>query len=304
MARDYYSILGVNKSATAEEIKKAYRKLAVKFHPDKNPGNKDAEEKFKEINDAYEVLSDADKRKKYDLFGENWNRMGEAQANGGYQQGSPGGQSYHFEGDFGPGNDYSDLFENFFRSGGTSSRGGRSKSKVRDMRGSIAITLEDAYHGTAKIFEINREKIRIQLKPGAYDGLEIKLSGKGHPATKNGKPGDLFLQIQVSPHPLYERVGNDIRQSLTIDLFTAVLGGDVQISTLGGNLKIKMPAGTQHGKTLRIKGKGMPVYNQPGVYGDLLLNIQVAIPENLTAEQQELFRQLQHSFTAGKANMA
>jgi curved DNA-binding protein len=305
MARDYYSILGVNRSASADEVKKAYRKLAVKFHPDKNPGNKEAEEQFKEINDAYEVLSDADKRKKYDQFGENWNRMGEGQANGGYyQQGAPGGQNYHFEGGFGQGDDYSDLFENFFRAGGNSSRGSRSKSKVRDMRGSIAITLEDAFHGTAKIFEVNREKIRIQLKPGAYEGLEIKLAGKGQPGTKNGKPGDLYLQIQVSPHPLYERAGNDIRQSLTIDLFTAILGGDVQLSTLSGNLKIKMPAGTQHGKTLRIKGKGMPVYNQPGVFGDLLLNIQVAIPENLTAEQQELFRQLQQSFTADKSKMA
>lgn len=308
MARDYYSILGVDKAASAEEIKKSYRKLAVKFHPDKNPGNKEAEEKFKEINDAYEVLSDPEKRKKYDRFGENWNRMGEGQGNGSYQyQGSPGGgQAYEFEGDpsefFGPGGgDYSDLFENFFRS---SSRTGKGRSRVRDIRGSIAISLEDAFRGAAKVFEVNGEKIRIQLKPGAYDGLEIKLAGKGEPGGKNAKPGDLYLTIQVMPNPLYERVGNDIRQSLTIDLFTAVLGGDAQLTTLAGNLKIKIPAGMQHGKTLRIKGKGMPLYNQAGAAGDLLLAIQVTIPQNLSPEQKELFQKLQQSYTAGKTNMA
>lgn len=308
MARDYYSILGVSKTASAEEIKKSYRKLAIKFHPDKNPGNKEAEEKFKEINDAYEVLSDPEKRKKYDRFGENWNRMGEGQGNGGYgYQGSPGGgQTFEFEGDpsefFGPGGDYSDLFGNFF--GGGSSRAGRGKSRVRDIRGSIAISLDDAFRGAAKVFEINGEKIRIQLKPGVYDGLEIKLAGKGESGGKNTKPGDLYLTIQVMPHPNYERAGNDIRQWLIIDLFTAVLGGEVQLTTLSGSLKIKIPEGTQHGKALRIKGKGMPVYNQAGVSGDLLLNIQVAIPQNLTPEQRGLFRQLQQSYAANKTNMA
>ena len=299
MARDFYTILGVTKTASADELKKAFRKLAVKYHPDKNPGDKGAEEKFKELNEAYEVLSDPDKRKKYDQFGENWNRMSEQQANGngGYHyQGSPGGQSFNFEGDpsdffGGGGGDYSDLFENFFRSGGRS--GGSKSSRAKDIRGGISISLEDAFHGAAKVFEVNGEKIRIQLKPGAYDGLEIKLAGKGNPGGKNGKPGDLYLVIQVAPDPAYERTGNDLRQSLMVDLFTAVLGGDVQLSTLAGTLKLKIPAGTQNGKILRIKGKGMPVYNQPGAAGDLLLQIQVAIPENLSPEQQEEFRKLQ-----------
>lgn len=299
MASNFYTILGVAKTASADEIKKAFRKQAVKYHPDKNPGDKAAEEKFKELNEAYEVLSDPDKRKKYDQFGENWNKVGEqANGGGGYRyQGSPGGQSFHFEGDpsdlfGGADGDYSDLFENFFRSGGRS--GGSRASRAKDIRGSIAISLADAFHGGAKVFEINGEKIRIQLKPGAYDGLEIKLAGKGNPAGKNGKPGDLYLVIQVTPDPSYERVGNDIRQSLQIDLFTAVLGGDVQFSTLAGKLKLKIPAGTQNGKTLRIKGKGMPIYNQTGA-GDLLLQIHVVIPENLTAEQTEQFRKLQES---------
>lgn len=296
MARDFYSILGVARSASADDIKKAFRKLAVKYHPDKNPGNKEAEDKFKEINDAYEVLSDPEKKKKYDQFGENWNRVGEQQAEGGqYYRGSRGGQSYHFEGDpsdfFGSGGDYSDLFGSFFNGGG--SRSGSSRSRARDIRGSISVSLEEAFHGAAKVFEVNGEKIRIQLKPGAYDGLEIKLAGKGSPAGKSGKPGDLYLVIQVAPNAQYERLGNDLRQSLTVDLFSAVLGGDIRLSTLAGTLKLKIPAGTQNGKTLRIKGKGMPVYNQPGVAGDLLLQIQVAIPENLTEEQKEKFRELQ-----------
>ncbi|MCG2615708.1 DnaJ domain-containing protein [Terrimonas sp. NA20] len=296
MARDFYAILGVAKTSTAEEIKKAYRKLAIKYHPDKNAGNKEAEEKFKEINDAYEVLSDPDKRKKYDRFGENWNRVGEEQQGGNYYRrgAQGGGQHYGFDGDssdfFGGDGDYSDLFGSFF---GGQNKGGRSRA--RDIRGTIAISLEDAFQGNAKVFEVNGEKIRIQLKPGAYDGLEIKLAGKGTPGAKNGKAGDLYLVLQIIPHSLYTRAGNDIRQTLPVDLFTAVLGGEVQVSSLGGTLKLKIPAGVQNGKVLRIKGKGMPVYGQTNVFGDLLLNIQVAIPENLTSAQQEQFRQLQES---------
>ena len=308
MAKELYSILGVAKTASADDIKKAFRKLAVKYHPDKNPGNKEAEEKFKELNEAYEVLSDPDKRKKYDQFGEHWNRVGEQQGKEGgrhYYQGGPG-QQFHFGGDpsefFGSGAAYSDLFENLFRGGG--GQGNGSRSRAGDIRGSISISLEDAFQGAAKVFEINGEKIRIQLKPGAYDGLEIKLAGKGNRAGRNKKAGDLFLVIQVSPHPLYERKGNDIRQPLKIDLFTAVLGGEVQFSTLAGNLKLKIPAGTQNGKTLRIKGKGMPVYGQPGSSGDLLLNIQVSIPENLSPAELEQFRQVQRAMTTGKGNMA
>jgi curved DNA-binding protein len=295
MARDFYTVLGVGKTSSEEEIKKAYRKLAVKYHPDKNAGSKEAEEKFKEINDAYEVLSDPGKRKKYDRFGENWNRVGEEQQGGNYQRRSSTGSQHHgFDGDssdfFGGDGDYSDLFGSFF---GGQNRGGRSRA--RDIRGSIAVSLEDAFQGNAKVFEVNGEKIRIQLKPGAYDGLEIKLAGKGSPGTKNGKAGDLYLVLQITPHSVYTRAGNDIRQTLPVDLFTAVLGGDVQVSSLGGTLKLKIPAGVQNGKVLRIKGKGMPVYNQAGVFGDLLLNIQVAIPENLTPAQLEQFRQLQES---------
>lgn len=308
MAKDFYSILGVSKQAKDEEIKKAFRKLAVKFHPDKNPGNKEAEDKFKEINEAYEVLSDPDKRKKYDKYGANWNQFnGAQQGQHHYQDGSAGGgQSYRYEGDpsdffgQGQGGDFSDIFGEFFSrtgaGGGGSKRGGSRKYKGQDYNAEMTIGLEEAYQGTARVVTLNEQKIRITLKPGAYNGLTIKLAGKGAPGINGGPAGDLYIAIHVLPHAIYKRDGDDIRQTVQVDLFTAVLGGEKELSTMAGLLKIKIPAGTQSGKILRIRGKGMPVYNKPDQTGDLLVEIQVLIPEKLTAQQQELFRQLQASF--------
>ena len=302
MAKDYYAILGVSKTATDDELKKAFRKLAVKFHPDKNPDDKKGEEKFKEINEPYEVVSDPEKRKKYDRFGENWNRMDESQFDSrGRSRGSsrPSGQHYqYYEGDFrdafGEGADYSDLFSSFFREGSGAGPGG--KMKGQDMHGEITATIEEAHKGTARVFEVNREKIRIQLKPGAYDGLVIRLAGKGSPGRKGGTKGDLYLTIRVLPHAQYQREGDHIKQTITVDVFTAVLGGEKEISTLSGRIRTKIPAGTQPGKMLRLKGKGMPVYNSPGLFGDLLLEIQVQVPDKLTDEQKELFKKLQSTF--------
>src|SRR5688572_4932157 len=304
MARDYYSILGVDKNATAEAIKKAYRKLAVKYHPDKNPGDKQAEEKFKELNEAYEVLSDTDKRKKYDLYGENWNRLDESQATGGaYQRGGPGqggSYQYHYQGDpsdiFGESEDYADIFGSFF--GGRGAGRGRSADprKGQDTHGEISITLEEAYNGVAKVFNVNNENIRITLKPGAYDGLTIRLAGKGMAGSKPELRGDLYIAIRVLPHLRYRREGDNIFQSETTDVFVALLGGEKEITTLAGKLKIKIPAGTQPGKILRMKGKGMPVYNKPGAFGDLLLQLQVQLPEKLTDEQKHLLEELKATF--------
>ena len=294
MARDYYTVLGVSKTASEDEIRKAFRKLAVKFHPDKNPGNKEAEEKFKELNQAYEVLSDPEKRKKYDRYGENWNRMNESQFAGG----GPGERSYRYEGnaaDFGDAGDFSDLFESFFSAGGSRQKG---KRKGQDQQAEMSITLDEAYHGTAKVVEINNEKIRIKLKPGTYEGLSIRLAGKGSAGRNNGPAGDLYITIHVLPDPHVVREGDHLRQAFTIDLFAAVLGTEQEVSTISGKLRLKIPPGTQNGKIFRIKGKGMPVYNEVGKSGDLLLVAQVQIPENLTAEQKELFRQLQVSMNS------
>lgn len=301
MAKDYYSILGVKKQATDEEIKKAFRKLAVKYHPDKNSGNKEAEEKFKEINEAYEVLSDPDKRKKYDQYGANWNQFNGA-GQGPHQYNNAGGGQY-YQGDpgefFGPGEDFSDIFGEFFNRTGAGASGakrGSRKRKGQDYQSEMSISLEEAFHGTARVITLHEQKVRITLKPGAYSGLMIRLAGKGAPGANGGQPGDLYITIQVLPHAVYRREGDHIRQTVQVDLFTAVLGGEQEVNTLSGTLKIKIPTGTQNGKLLRIRGKGMPVYNMQGQTGDLLLEIQVLIPEQLTPEQQKLFRQLQSTF--------
>jgi curved DNA-binding protein len=300
VAKDYYSILGVAKGATEEEVKKAYRKLAVKYHPDKNAGNKEAEEKFKEVNEAYEVISDPEKRKKYDRYGANWNQFNGAGQQGGHQYNGGGGQSYQYEGDpgefFGQGGDFSDLFGEFFSQQGAGGARGKRPRKGQDYRSEMTIGLEEAFSGASRIVTVNDQKIRISLKPGSYEGLTIRLAGKGAAGANGAAAGDLYINIHVMPHALYRREGDHIRQTVPVDLFTAVLGGEKEVNTLSGQLKIKIPAGTQNGKTLRIKGKGMPVYDKPGQTGDLLLEIQVQIPEKLTEEQQELFRRLKDTF--------
>lgn len=296
--KDYYSILGVSKSASQDEIKKAFRKLAVKYHPDKNPGNKTAEEKFKEITEANEVLSDPEKRKQYDRLGANWKQY---QNTGFDQSAGRGGPRYTYntqEGDgseFFGGSGFSDFFESFFGSGRQRSGGFGFGSPESDLAGEVPISLEEAYHGTERIINADGQRIKVKIKPGAYDGLKLKVKGKGQKGS-SGKAGDLYLTIRVQPGQEYERKGNDLYMNAPVDVFKALLGGKQEITTLSGKINITLPEGTQNEKVVRLKGKGMPVYGEPDQHGDLYVKLIIHLPAHLTDEQKELIRKLQATF--------
>jgi curved DNA-binding protein len=293
--KDYYKILGVDKKAGQEEIKKAFRKLAVQYHPDKNPGNKEAEDKFKQVNEAYEVLGDAEKRKKYDELGENWSRYGQFQGSG---TGGPQQGGYYYEGDLndffggGSGSQFSDFFEAFFgKRSGNGRRRSRGEFRGQDYETEMEITLEEAFHGTSRIIKVHNENLRISIKPGAYEGQLLRIKSKGAPGSSEQHRGDLYVRIHIKQHPAFGRKGNDLYAIHPVDLYTAVLGGETVVSTLSGKVKVRIPAGTQNRKAIRIKGKGMPA-GKNGVFGDLYLELQVLIPENLSKEERKLFEQL------------
>lgn len=302
--KDYYKILGVSKNASTDEIKKAYRKLAVKYHPDKNPGNKEAEARFKEISEAYEVLRDPEKRKKYDQLGSNWNQFQGAGAGGfdfsQFGGGRRGKSRTYFSGNmndlFGNSDSgFSDFFNAFFGGFGGSSGGFRQQAqqvKGQDLRSELSISLSEAYHGTSRLLTVNGQKIKINIKPGAYNGQELRIKGKGGKGRNGGADGDIYLNIKVLPEKNYTIHGNDLMLKTDVDLYTAVLGGKININTLSGRLNINIPKGIQNGTKLRVKGKGMPVYGKSGTYGDLFLQLNILIPTNLSKKEEELFRQL------------
>lgn len=294
--KDYYKILGVTKTASQEEIKKSYRKLAVKYHPDKNSDNKDAEERFKLANEANEVLGNPEKRKKYDELGENWQQY-EKQGNQG--NGSPfGGQNYYQEGrneSFDGQTDFSDFFEQFF-AGRDRGNGKPQSRKGGDYETEMEITLEEAYQGTSRIIQVENEKLRITTKLGTQNDQQLRIKNKGAKGFGDGQRGDLFVRIKVKTHPLFVRKGDDLYFTQKIDLFTAVLGGEIVVSTLSGQVKIKISEGTQNGKSIRLKGKGMPIYDNPTLFGDFYLEIQVQIPTELSDSQKESYEQLRATF--------
>ncbi len=298
--KDYYKILGLTKKASQEEIKKAYRKLAQKYHPDKNQGNKEAENKFKDISEAYEVLSDSDKRAKYDNLGSSWNSYRQT---GGRAEdfdwsrwtGGQGGGFTGFSDIFSQGGaGLSEFFERIF--GGTPSNRHSAKQprqiKGEDYRANLEITLNEAFTGVSKIININSQKIEIKIKPGAYEGQTLKISGKGAPGRNGGNSGDLLLNISIIKTPGIERINNDLHLDIDVDLYKAVLGGESKIRTLAGTVKLTIPAGSQQGKVLRLNGLGMPDYHNPSVKGDLYVRMNIIIPENLSAKEIELFRKL------------
>ena len=301
--KDYYKILGVEKNATRDEIKKAYRKLAMKYHPDHNQGNKEAEEKFKQITEANEVLIDPEKRKKYDTLGSNWKQ---------YQSGGQGfdsfysnfggggrGSQYKFSGDFedifGNVSGFSDFFESFF-GGGRAHPGGAARPQNRkgqDYEAALYIPLIEAYNGITKELAIAGKKVRINLEAGTKDGKRLRLKGLGGEGQNGGERGDLFLTINIEKDPYFELDGDNLYYDLYLDLYTAVLGGKMFVRTLNGKtVNVTIPAGTESGKTLRLKGLGYPLSKNKDSFGDLLVRIRIELPTNLSSEEKKLFNKL------------
>lgn len=300
--KDYYKTLGVEKTATAEQIKKAYRKLARQHHPDVNPNDPEAERKFKEVNEANEVLSDADKRKKYDQLGADWQRYeqqgagrgpagGRGAPSGGfdwgqYTQGGGGGSPFGDEG-----GDFSDFFGSIF---GNMGGGGRSTrpGAGQDYQAELELGLEEAYQGGPRTITVNGKNLRLNVKPGVADGQTIRLRGQGGPGRNGGPDGALLLTFRLAPDARYARTGNDLTQDVPVDLYTALLGGEQTVATLGSPVKIKIKPETPNGTRLRLRGKGFPVYDQPGQFGDLYLRLTIALPQHLTDEEKALIGQL------------
>lgn len=292
---DYYKTLGVTKSATAADIKKAYRKLARKYHPDVNPNDKEAHKKFQQINEANEVLSDADKRKKYDQYGENWKhadqyeqaRQHGQQRGGGFGGGGAYGDYTYSQGDDEGG--FSDFFESLF--GG---RGGRSQPKYRgqDYNAELQLRLSEAYTTHKQTLTINGKNVRITIPAGIENGQVIRLKGYGSAGANGGPNGDLLITFVIKNDTLYRREGNDLYKNEEIDLYTALLGGEKTIDVLSGKIKLKISTETQNGTKIRLKGKGFPVYKKEGEFGDLYITWDVKLPTNLNEQQKELFIQL------------
>ena len=298
--QDYYKTLGVDKKASGAQIKKAYRKLAREYHPDMNPGDKKAEERFKQINEAYEVLSDAERRRKYDQLGTDYQRY---QRTGGdpsgfdwsqWMAGQRGGarvrEAYSGNLDDLFGGDFSDFFSSIF--GGTGA-GTRSAQGVRgqDYEQEIEITLEEAFAGTSRALSKDGQRIEVKIPAGARTGTKVRLAGQGTSGI-GGPAGDLFLVVKVMPHAVFERDGDDLRCELPVDLYTAVLGGEVIVRTLGGDVKLKIPPETQSGRTIRLAGQGMPHLRESNTRGDLWVKVRVTIPQHLSEREQELFQEL------------
>jgi curved DNA-binding protein len=299
--KDYYKVIGVDRKASADEIKQKYRKLALELHPDKNPGDKKAEERFKEINEAYEVLGDPEKRAKYDQLGSSyrdWERMGGQPGGFDWTQwttGFPGGGVRVEMGDLGDMmGDFSDFFNAIFGGMGAPSPGmrGARPSRGRDIEHPISISLREAYTGTLRTIQMNGKRLEVKIPPGARNGTKVRISGKGE--GRQGRSGDLYLVVQVEEDARFERKGDELHTQVKVDLLTAVLGGEVRVPTPSGDVVLTIPAGSQPGQTFRLKGRGMPNLKQKNRQGDLFAQLQVEIPSQLDEREKELFEELKN----------
>ena len=303
--KDYYKILGLTKSATQDDIKKAYRKLALEYHPDKNPGDKRAAQKFSEISEANEVLTNAEKRRKYDQFGQSPeghpdDRTGSAGGPGWSERarrsaGTSGSTTFHFAGDQGDGIP-DDFFEMLFghRFSGAGTR--TASLKGADAVVEAPITLEEAYHGTTRMIKVDRQTIKVKIKPGSADQQVLRIPGKGGPG-HNGPAGDLIIRLVLLRHPFYERRENDLYCSVPVDLYTALLGGSVKVKTLKGTVSVNVPAETPNGRLLKMGGLGMPLFGGKNKHGDLYAKVDIQVPTNLSADEKELLGRLREMNT-------
>ncbi len=297
---DYYKILGVKKDASQDEIKKAYRKLARKYHPDVNPNDKEAETRFKEVNEANEVLSNPENRKKYDDYGKDWKHAEEfekAKQQQRQYQSAPGGGFEGFGG-FGGGyseGDFSDFFESMF--GGRSSsragsRGGNVKFRGQDFNAELHLDLKDVYKTHKQTLTVNGKNIRITIPAGVENGQVIKIKGYGGEGINGGPNGDLYITFVIRNNTRFKRDKNNLYITVDLPLYTAILGGDLVIDTFDGQAKLKVKPDTANGTKVKLKGKGFPVYKKEGQFGDLYVTYQIKIPTNLTAKEKELFQEL------------
>jgi curved DNA-binding protein len=302
--KDYYAVLGVKKDAIEKEIRQAFRRLARQYHPDVNPNNKEAEEHFKEINEAYEVLSDPEKRKRYDEMGADWERYQQ------YQQAPTAGRSgsrtqrmrtEDFDDLFGEQSPYSSFFEQIFgRAGPGTSTGTPRPQRGLDVEAEVEVRLEEAAHGTSRVLRVAGEggqarQLEVRIPPGVRTGTRVRVAGQGESGRSGGPRGDVYLVVQVLPHPLFEREGDDLHLRTSVALTTMLLGGEVAIPTLDGRVMLKIPAGTADGKTFRLREKGMPRQSRPDHHGDLLAEVHAALPQRLSVEQRRLMEQFKES---------
>lgn len=309
--RDYYKLLGVERNANSDEIKRAYRKLAMKYHPDRNPGNKQAEEKFKDITEAYEVLSDKTKRARYDQLGDsyqNWQQQGGQPGSFNWDEwvtrsagGQTGGRTRvevgNFEDLFGAG--FSDFFQSIFGGmGGSPYTTGRTTTRraapPQIYEQPVSISLFEAYHGAQRMLQMDDRKLEVSIPAGVKTGSKVRMAGIG-PKGSNGRASDIYLVIQVEPDSRFERKGNDLYTDIEIDLYTAVLGGEVNVPTMTGKVVLTIPAGTQPGQNIRLAKLGMPELRSKGQFGDLYARIKINLPRKLTDTQRKLFEQLRGS---------
>ncbi|TLP79645.1 DnaJ C-terminal domain-containing protein [Maribacter sp. ACAM166] len=292
---DYYKILEINNKASQAEIKKAYRKLARKLHPDLNPNDKTAQHKFQQINEANEVLSDPDKRKKYDQYGKDWEhadsfeqaKRNQRSSTGSRRSGNGGSGNYSNE-------DFSDFFESMFGGAGYGGGGGRRSTqfKGQDLNATLKLNILDVLEDQKQTLDLGKKKIRITIPAGVEDGQTIKIAGYGGEGVNGGPKGDLYLTFEINNTTAFQRVGNDLYKNQAITLYDSILGGEIEVETLTGKVKLKVKPETQNDTKVKLKGKGMPVYKRKSNHGDLYITYKIEMPKNLTSEERKLYQQL------------